>query len=169
MSIPNLIPHKTLYISGYIYSYYAFVFIFEFPEHISKHILQFHASWFKLKGTQGSCKTQFSFIMEIIFIGIAVILGIWLLFHAAIYLWVLFEEYVLPILIFCGVGSFFFWLIFWIFGIKEIFGISTMIIGAVIGFILWIWITFFGDNGGHSDYEHEDMDHDMPIHVKIDN
>ena len=131
--------------------------------------LQFHASWFKLKGTQGSCKTQFSFIMEIIFIGIAVILGIWLLFHAAIYLWVLFEEYVLPILIFCGVGSFFFWLIFWIFGIKEIFGISTMIIGAVIGFILWIWITFFGDNGGHSDYEHEDMDHDMPIHVKIDN
>lgn len=64
---------------------------------------------------------------------------------------------------------FFFWLIFWIFGIKEIFGISTMIIGAVIGFILWIWITFFGDNGGHSDYEHEDMDHDMPIHVKIDN
>ena len=53
--------------------------------------------------------------MEIIFIGIAVILGIWLLFHAAIYLWVLFEEYVLPILIFCGVGSFFFWLIFWIF------------------------------------------------------
>lgn len=73
------------------------------------------------------------------------------------------------ILIFCGVGSFFFWLIFWIFGIKEIFGISTMIIGAVIGFILWIWITFFGDNGGHSDYEHEDMDHDMPIHVKIDN
>ena len=92
--------------------------------------------------------------MEIIFIGIAVILGIWLLFHAAIYLWV---------------GSFFFWLIFWIFGIKEIFGISTMIIGAVIGFILWIWITFFGDNGGHSDYEHEDMDHDMPIHVKIDN
>ena len=46
MSIPNLIPHKTLYISGYIYSYYAFVFIFEFPEHISKHILQFHASCF---------------------------------------------------------------------------------------------------------------------------
>lgn len=44
-----------------------------------------------------------------------------------------------------------------------------MIIGAVIGFILWIWITFFSDNGGHSDYEHEDMDHDMPIHVKIDN
>lgn len=49
MSIPNLIPHKTLYISGYIYSYYAFVFIFEFPEHISKHILQFHASVFNKK------------------------------------------------------------------------------------------------------------------------
>ena len=46
MSIPNLIPHKTLYISGYIYSYYAFVFIFEFPEHISKHILQFHTFFF---------------------------------------------------------------------------------------------------------------------------
>lgn len=66
------------------------------------------------------------------------------------------------------------WLIFLLVDIldiwlKEIFGISTMIIGAVIGFILWIWITFFGDNGGHSDYEHEDMDHDMPIHVKIDN
>lgn len=48
MSIPNLIPHKTLYISGYIYSYYAFVFIFEFPEHISKHILQFHHYFFTL-------------------------------------------------------------------------------------------------------------------------
>lgn len=47
MSIPNLIPHKTLYISGYIYSYYAFVFIFEFPEHISKHILQFHPFFFR--------------------------------------------------------------------------------------------------------------------------
>lgn len=46
MSIPNLIPHKTLYISGYIYSYYAFVFIFEFPEHISKHILQFQSYTF---------------------------------------------------------------------------------------------------------------------------
>ena len=34
-------------------------------------VIAAHASWFKLKGTQGSCKTQFSFIMEIIFIGIA--------------------------------------------------------------------------------------------------
>lgn len=49
MSIPNLIPHKTLYISGYIYSYYAFVFIFEFPEHISKHILQFHTYIFRFQ------------------------------------------------------------------------------------------------------------------------
>ena len=57
MSIPNLIPHKTLYISGYIYSYYAFVFIFEFPEHISKHILQFHASVF-YKGSCGSWRTK---------------------------------------------------------------------------------------------------------------
>ena len=56
MSIPNLIPHKTLYISGYIYSYYAFVFIFEFPEHISKHILQFHAFQLNnaLHGTEDS-------------------------------------------------------------------------------------------------------------------
>ena len=43
MSVPNLIPHKTLYINDYICSCYAFVFIFDFPEHISKHILQFHA------------------------------------------------------------------------------------------------------------------------------
>jgi len=57
MSIPNLIPHKTLYISGYIYSYYAFVFIFEFPEHISKHILQFHASCF-IKGSCGAGEPQ---------------------------------------------------------------------------------------------------------------
>lgn len=44
MSIPNPIPHKTLYINDYICSCYAFVFIFEFSEYISKHILQFHAS-----------------------------------------------------------------------------------------------------------------------------
>lgn len=46
MSVPNPIPHKTLYINDYICSCYAFVFIFEFSEYISKHILQFHASWF---------------------------------------------------------------------------------------------------------------------------
>ena len=55
MSIPNLIPHKTLYISGYIYSYYAFVFIFEFPEHISKHILQFHTLMSILRTPALSC------------------------------------------------------------------------------------------------------------------
>lgn len=44
MSVPNPIPHKTLYINDYICSCYAFVFIFEFSEYISKHILQFHAS-----------------------------------------------------------------------------------------------------------------------------
>ena len=43
MSIPNLIPYKTLYISDYICSCYAFVFIFEFSIHVSKHILQFHS------------------------------------------------------------------------------------------------------------------------------
>ena len=46
MSIPNPIPHKTLYINDYICSCYAFVFIFEFSEYISKHILQFHAFLF---------------------------------------------------------------------------------------------------------------------------
>ena len=65
MSIPNLIPHKTLYISGYIYSYYAFVFIFEFPEHISKHILQFHTFFFIIPsirswlGKIGRCYAKF--------------------------------------------------------------------------------------------------------------
>lgn len=43
MSIPNPIPHKTLYINDYICSCYAFVFILEFSEYISKHILQFHS------------------------------------------------------------------------------------------------------------------------------
>ena len=46
MSVPNPIPHKTLYINDYICSCYAFVFIFEFSEYISKHILQFHAFLF---------------------------------------------------------------------------------------------------------------------------
>lgn len=44
MSVPNLIPYKSLYISDYICSCYAFVFIFDFLKLISKHILQFHAS-----------------------------------------------------------------------------------------------------------------------------
>ena len=46
---------------------------------------------------------------------------------------VFFEEYVLPLLIWAGLGSFAFWLIMFIFGVKEILGCSTMIIGAVIG------------------------------------
>lgn len=64
MSIPNLIPHKTLYISGYIYSYYAFVFIFEFPEHISKHILQFHTFLF-ITSRQGTDDTILNFMDNI--------------------------------------------------------------------------------------------------------
>ena len=106
--------------------------------------------------------------MEIIFIGFAVILGLYLLLNLAGILLGIFTEYVLPILVYCGIGSFFFWLVFWIFGIKEFFGISTIIIGAILGFIVWILVTFFNNNGGFGNYEHEDMDHDMPTHVKID-
>ena len=65
--------------------------------------------------------------MEIIFIGFAVILGLYLLLNLAGILLGIFTEYVLPILVYCGIGSFFFWLVFWIFGIKEFFGISTII------------------------------------------
>lgn len=53
MSVPNPIPHKTLYINDYICSCYAFVFIFEFSEYISKHILQLHASWFNQADSTG--------------------------------------------------------------------------------------------------------------------
>ena len=106
--------------------------------------------------------------MEIIFIGSAVILGLYLLLNLAGILLGIFTEYVLPILVYCGIGSFFFWLVFWIFGIKEFFGISTIIIGAILGFIVWILVTFFNNNGGFGNYEHEDMDHDMPTHVIID-
>ena len=35
-----------LYISDYIFSCYAFLFIFDFPNPLSKHILQFHAFLF---------------------------------------------------------------------------------------------------------------------------
>ena len=45
-----MIPHKTLYISGYIFSCYAFLFIFDFPNPLLKHILQFHASFFRRTG-----------------------------------------------------------------------------------------------------------------------
>ena len=53
MSVPNLIPYKSLYISDYICSCYAFVFIFDFLKLISKHILQFHASWFNQADSTG--------------------------------------------------------------------------------------------------------------------
>lgn len=53
MSAPNLIPHKTLYISNYICSCLTFVFIFNFPKLISKHVLQFHASWFNQADSTG--------------------------------------------------------------------------------------------------------------------
>lgn len=79
----------------------------------------------------------------------------------------IFTEYVLPILVYCGIGSFFFWLVFWIFGIKEFFGISTIIIGAILG-LSFGFGNFFNNNGGFGNYEHEDMDHDMPTHVIID-
>ena len=80
MSIPNLIPHKTLYISGYIYSYYAFVFIFEFPEHISKHILQFHSFFYKFVFTHkrdlNNGTTDYSHVIIIMMIKLAVCLEI---------------------------------------------------------------------------------------------
>ena len=41
--VPKVIPHKMLYISDYIFSCYAFLSIFDFPNPLSKHILQFHA------------------------------------------------------------------------------------------------------------------------------
>ena len=41
-------PHKTLYISDYICSYYAFLFISDFSDTIPKYILQFHTSLFDL-------------------------------------------------------------------------------------------------------------------------
>ena len=65
MSIPNPTPHKTLYINDYICSCYAFVFIFEFSEYISKHILQFHTFFFIIPsirswlGKIGRCYAKF--------------------------------------------------------------------------------------------------------------
>lgn len=109
--------------------------------------------------------------METIFIGIAAILFFYLLLKLAGFLLGVFAQYILPIIVYCGVGSFFFWLLFWIFGIRRLFGISTMIIGAVLGFILWIWITFFNDNDNSGSGNHEqDVEFDRDsIHVTIDN
>lgn len=93
--------------------------------------------------------------MEIIFMGIAVILGFLLLLRIIGVLLGFFTEFILPLLMWAGLGSFAFWLIMFIFGVKEILGCSTMIIGAVIGFILGVWITYFSDSdhwsGGNDD------------------
>ncbi|WP_416995793.1 hypothetical protein, partial [Alistipes putredinis] len=56
--VPKVIPHKTLYISDYIFSCYAFLFIFDFPNPLSKHILQFHASFFSPKKRDFSPRCQ---------------------------------------------------------------------------------------------------------------
>lgn len=162
-----MIPHKVLNIRCYICTYLALFFIFVFIRLLEYQILQFHASAF-IKRFFRNCRNHLQSTMEIIFIGFAVILGLYLLLNLAGILLGIFTEYVLPILVYCGIGSFFFWLVFWIFGIKEFFGISTIIIGAILGFIVWILVTFFNNNGGFGNYEHEDMDHDMPTHVIID-
>lgn len=46
MSVPNLIPHKTLCISSYICTCLAFLFTLDFSNTILKLILQFHASFY---------------------------------------------------------------------------------------------------------------------------
>lgn len=57
MSVPNLIPHKTLCISSYICTCLAFLFTLDFSNTILKLILQFHASWFS-KGSYGNWGTK---------------------------------------------------------------------------------------------------------------
>ena len=49
-----MISHKTLYISDYIFSCYAFLFIFDFPNPLSKHILQFHAFLYTKDSFEGT-------------------------------------------------------------------------------------------------------------------
>jgi 4-amino-4-deoxy-L-arabinose transferase-like glycosyltransferase len=55
----------------------------------------------------------------------------------------------------------------------KIFGFTPFVLRLVTLVLFWLSMIFtykLGKSlGGHSDYEHEDMDHDMPIHVKIDN
>lgn len=94
--------------------------------------------------------------MEIIFIGIAAILGFLLLLRVIGWLLFFFEEYILPLLIWAGLGSFAFWLIMFIFGVKEILGCSTMITGAVIGLILGIWIIYFSDSDHGGGWNNDD-------------
>lgn len=48
-----MISHKTLYISDYIFSCYAFLFIFDFPNPLSKHILQFHTFFLHISHRSG--------------------------------------------------------------------------------------------------------------------
>lgn len=48
-----MIPHKTLYISDYIFSCYAFLFIFDFQNPLSKHILQFHTFFLHISHRSG--------------------------------------------------------------------------------------------------------------------
>lgn len=65
--------------------------------------------------------------------------------------------YIFPLLVWAFMGSFGFWLILYIFGVKEILGCSTIIIGAIIGLIIGIWINYFSDSNrgggsGNSDY-----------------
>ena len=76
-------------------------------------------------------------------------------------------------LIWAGLGSFAFWLIMFIFGVKEILGCSTMIIGAVIGLILGIWIIYSdSDHGGgwnNDDYSGNGGTTLDDIYNKLDN
>lgn len=59
-----MIPHKTLYISDYNFSCYAFLFIFDFPNPLSKHILQFHAFLF-ITSRRGTDDTILNFMDNI--------------------------------------------------------------------------------------------------------
>ena len=60
-----MIPHKTLYISDYIFSCYAFLFIFDFPNPLSKHILQFHAFFLPITHRSGVDTVQYDCAMKI--------------------------------------------------------------------------------------------------------
>ena len=49
--VPKVIPHKILYNNYFIFSCYAFLFIFDFPNPLSKHILQFHSYLFSSRSS----------------------------------------------------------------------------------------------------------------------
>ena len=59
-----MIPHKILYNNYFIFSCYAFLFIFDFPNPLSKHILQFHAFLF-ITSRQGTDDTILNFMDNI--------------------------------------------------------------------------------------------------------